>query len=162
MLFVYAGSGPGSARERHFHTPTRGTGSRRNSLTWMSSFRWNEWAAMFGSSIQCLTQTWFGYCLTCLLSDVSVEGQTYDAHVWLLLFNLDVNSGPNETWTVDKIFVSDTNKPQWNRLYAYFANTGVCLFEFIEINSIFLLLYCKRKHWIGLRLSHISQNNFNF
>lgn len=41
----------------------------------------DEWVAMFRIFIQCLTQIWFGCCLTCLLSDVSVEGQTYDAPV---------------------------------------------------------------------------------
>lgn len=32
MLFMYAGSGPGSARERRFRTAMRGTGSRKNIL----------------------------------------------------------------------------------------------------------------------------------
>lgn len=55
MLFVYAGSGSGSARERHFHTPMRAqeAGETVWHMPWMSSFQWNEWAAVFGMVIQC-------------------------------------------------------------------------------------------------------------
>lgn len=67
MLFMYAGSGSGSARERRVRAPVRGTGSRRNSLALArdEDLPGSECAATFRIFIK---QTWFGYCLTCLLT----------------------------------------------------------------------------------------------
>lgn len=89
------------------------------SMPWKSSFQWNEWAAMFEIfTTSVCTETQFGYCLTCLLFHVLVEGQTYDAPVWLLLFNLKVNFDMKSR---SNIYLSEANKHWWNRLCEFFS-----------------------------------------